>query len=173
MELYKTLLIGKPEIEITYFDRYLIAHKVNQYTLDLLNKWNQQIRNVYVDVEVLREGQKIDEFRTRSVDIEAEMMQRISDYLDAKDKGTGKYTFEMTAHFWALVRMDEKKFIFETNLVTEEDAAKLNLVPPALTGAAVGFGGFSGAAPWLLVGILLGMIGFYVAWRYMNREKYE
>ena len=173
LELYKTLLIGKPEIEITYFDRYLIAHKVNQYTLDLLNKWNQQIRNVYVDVEVLREGQKIDEFRTRSVDIEAEMMQRISDYLDAKDKGPGKYTFEMTAHFWALVRMDEKKFIFETNLVTEEDAAKLNLVPPALTGAAVGFGGFSGAAPWLLVGILLGMIGFYVAWRYMNREKYE
>ena len=173
LELYKTLLIGKPEVDITYFDRYLIAHKVNQYTLDLLNKWNQQIRNVYVEVEVLREGQKIDEFRTRSVDIEAEMMQRISDYLDAKDKGPGKYTFEMTAHFWALVRMDEKKFTFETDLVTEEDAAKLNLAPPALTGAAVGFGGFSGAAPWLLAGILLGIIGFYVAWRYVNREKYE
>src|SRR3989344_2198024 len=83
LELYKTLLIGKPEVDITYFDRYLIAHKVNQYTIDLLNKWNQQIRNVYVDVEVFKGGQgdqKIDSFRTRSVDIEAEMIQRISDY---------------------------------------------------------------------------------------------
>ena len=172
LELYKTLLIGKPEVDITYFDRYLIAYKVNQYTLDLLNRWNQQIRNVYVDVEVLKDGNKIDSFRTRSVDIEAEMMQRISDYLDAKDKGPGKYTFEMTVHFWNLVRMDEKKFTFNTDLVTEEDAGKLNLAPPALTGAAVGMGGtFSIIAPWLLIGILLGIISFYAAWRYLNRKK--
>src|SRR3989338_7428396 len=50
LEPYKTLLIGKPEVDITYFDKYLIAYKVNRYTLDLLNRWNQQIRNVYVDV---------------------------------------------------------------------------------------------------------------------------
>lgn len=174
LELYKMLVIGKPEVDITYFDRYLIAHKVNQYTLDLLNKWNQQIRNVYVDVEVLKDGNKIDSFRTRSVDIEAEMMQRVSDYLDAKDKGPGEYTFEMTVHFWSLVRMDEKKFTFQTDLVTEEDAKKLNLASPTLTGAAVSLGsGFSTIAPWLLVGILLGVIGFYVAWRYLNRNRYE
>ena len=174
LELYKTLLIGKPEVDITYFDKYLIANKVNQYTLDLLNKWNQQIRNVYVEVNVLKGGNKIDSFRTRSVDLEAEMMQRVSDYLDAKDKGPGEYTFEMTVYFWSLVRMDEKKFTFHTDLVTEEEARKLNLVPPALTGAAVGIGSaFSAIAGWLLVGILLGIIGFYAAWRYMNRKKYE
>lgn len=175
LELYKTLLIGRPEVDITYFDRYLIAYTVNQYTLDLLNRWNQQIRNVYVDVEVLKEGKKIDSFRTRSVDIEAEMMQRISDYLDAKDKGPGEYTFEMTVHFWSLVRMDEKKFTFQTDLVTEEDAKKLNLISPALTGAATGSaeGSFSNTAAWVLVGILLGIMGFYVVWRYVNREKYE
>jgi len=162
-------------VDITYFDRYLIAHKVNQYTLDLLNKWNQQIRNVYVDVEVFREGQKVDAFRTRSVDIEAEMIQRVSDYINAKDKGPGKYIFEMTVHFWSLVSMEEKEFTFETDLVTEEDAKKLNLVAPALTGAATSYekGAFSNIAPWLLIGILLGIIGFYVAWRYVNRDKYE
>ena len=174
LELYKTLIVGKPEVEVTYFDKYLIAYKVNQYTMDLLNKWNQQIRNVYVDIEVMKDGQKIDSFRTRSVDIEAEMMQRINDYLDAKDKGPGRYTFEMTVHFWSLVRMDEKKFTFNTDLVTEEDAKRLNLAPPALTGAAIGvLGTFSTIAGWLLVGILLGIIGFYVAWRYINRDKYE
>ncbi len=174
LELYKTLLIGRPEVDITYFDKYLIANRVNQYTLDLLNKWNQQIRNVYVEVNVLKGGNKIDSFRTRSVDLEAEMMQRVSDYLDAKDKGPGEYTFEMTVYFWSLVRMDEKKFTFHTDLVTEEEAKKLNLVPPALTGAAVGIGSaFPAIAGWLLVGILLGIIGFYAAWRYMNRNKYE
>lgn len=174
LELYKTLLIGKPEVDITYFDKYLTAYKVNQYTLDLLNRWNQQIRNVYVDVEVIKDGNKVDSFRTRSVDIEAEMMQRVSDYLDAKDKGPGRYTFEMTVHFWSLVRMDEKRFTFHTDLVTEEDAKKFNLAAPTLTGAAVSAGStFSTVAPWLLVGILLGIIGFYVAWRYLNRNKYE
>ena len=174
LELYKTLLIGKPEVDITYFDKYLIAYKVNRYTLDLLNKWNQQVRNVYVDIEVLRDGNKIDSFRTKSVDIEAEMMQRISDYLDAKDKGPGRYTFEMTVHFWNLVRMDEKKFAFNTDLVTEEDAKSLNLAPPALTGAAISVvGTFSTIAAWLLVGILLGIIGFYVVWRYVHRDQYE
>ena len=139
---------------------------------------SQQIRNVYVDVEVFRGeqgGQKVDSFRTRSVDIEAEMMQRISDYLNAKDKGPGKYRFDMTVHFWSLVQMDEKKFTFQTDLVTEEDAQKLNLAAPALVGAATAYGAgtFSTIAPWLLIGILLGIIGFYVAWRYLNRNRYE
>lgn len=175
LELRKTLIIGKPEVEVTYFDRYLIAHMINQYTLDLLNKWNQQIRNVYVDVKVMKGGKEIDSFRTKSVDIEAEMMQRITDYLDAKDKGPGEYTFDMTVNFWSLVRMDQKKYTFKTDLVTEEDAKKLNLAPPALTGAAVGAGSgsFSTIIPWLLIGILLCIIGFYVAWRYINRDKYE
>jgi len=175
LELYKTLLIGKPEVDITYFDKYLIAYKVNQYTLDLLNKWNKQIKNIYVDVQVLKEGKEVDSFRTRSVDIEGEMIQRVSDYLDAKDKGPGEYTFEMTVNFWNLVRTDQKKFSFTTDLVTEEDAQSLSLIsPPALTGAAVAnSGNFSLILPWLLVGILLGMAGFYVGWRYLNREKYE
>lgn len=175
LELYKTLLIGKPEVDITYFDRYLVAYKINQYTLDLLNRWNQQIRNVYVDVKVVKDGKEVDSFRTKSVDIEAEMIQRVSDYLDAKDKGPGKYKFEMTVNFWNLVRMDQKEFTFYTDLLTEEDAKKLNLAAPALTGAATSYAseGFSGIAPWLLIGILLGIIGFYVAWRYVNRNKYE
>jgi len=175
LELYKTLMIGKPEVDITYFDKYLIAYKVNQYTIDLLNKWNKQITNVYLDIDVLKDGKKIDSFRTKSVDIEAEMMQRISDYLDAKDKGPGKYSFEMTVNFWSLVRMESKKFTFSADLVTEEDAKNLNLAVPALTGAATGYalGGAGSILPWLLVGILIGVIGVYITWRYVNRNRYE
>jgi len=174
IELYKSLVIGKPEVEINYFDKYFIANTVNQYTLDLLNKWNKLIPNVYVDVKVLKEGKEIDSFRTKSVDIEGEMIKRISDYLDAKDKGPGLYTFEMTVNYWNLVRMDQRTFTFESNLVTEEDAKKLNLAPPALTGAATGYasGSFGAIAPWVLIGILLGIIGFYLGWRYViGRQK--
>mgnify|MGYP001577647021 CR=1 FL=1 len=175
LELYKSLVIGNPEVEISYFDKYFIAYKVNQYTLDLLNKWNKIITNVYVDVRVLKDGREIDSFRTKSVDIEGEMIRRISDYLDAKDKGPGRYTFEMSVKFWNLVRMDERKFTFGSEFVTEEDAKALNLGAPALVGAAVGASGagFSTMFPWLLAGMLLGIIGLYTAWRYMNKEKYE
>ncbi len=175
LELYKSLVIGSPEVEVSYFDKYFIAYKVNQYTMDLLNRWNKIIPNVYVDVRVLKNGREIDAFRTKSVDIEGEMIRRISDYLDAKDKGPGKYTFDMTVSFWNLVRMDERKFTFESEFVTEADARALNIGAPALVGAAVGASsaGFSTILPWLLAGILLGIIGLYTAWRYLNKEKYE
>lgn len=183
IELIKNLIVGKPEVDITYFDNYFIANKINQYSMDLLNKWNKRVKNVYVDVEVSRDDQKIDEFRTKSTDIEGEMLQRITDYLDAKDKGPGRYTFDMVVNFWSLVRMYQKEFQFESELVSEEEAESLAMAAPLTGGAAAdsaetGDSSSSGSPfasilPWIIVGILLGIVGFYVVWRYAHREQYE
>ncbi|MBI2111938.1 hypothetical protein HYT52_00175, partial [Candidatus Woesearchaeota archaeon] len=93
VEVVKKLVVGEPNVEISYFDKFLIANKINQYTLDLLNQWNLEIKNVFVDVEVKKDGQKIDAFRTKSVDLEAEMSKRINDYYDARNINPGKYAF--------------------------------------------------------------------------------
>lgn len=179
VEVVKKLIVGQPEVYITYFNEYFIAYAVNQYSLELLNRWNQQLENVFVEVDVKKEGQKIDQFRTRSVDLEGEMTKRINDYLDATDKGPGKYTFEMMVNFWNLVRDDQKKFTFESEFVSEEEAQDIKAKSSSLAGKAVqapqadSGKSFSAVWWWLLAGMMLGCVGFYVWWRYLHREEYE
>lgn len=177
-ELIKNMVVGEPTIEITYFDKYFIAHKINQYSMDLLNKWNKEVKNVFVDVEVKKDDEKIDEFRTKSVDIAGEMAKRINDYLDAEDKGPGTYTFDMIVNFWNLVRNEQEPFSFESEFVTEDDAKSLDLAKP-IVGQALATDkdgeeiSFYGVLFWMLFGIIIGAIGFYIFWRYTHRNQYE
>jgi len=179
VEVVKKLVVGQPSVDITYFNEYFIAYTVNQYSLELLNKWNSRLENIFVDVEVKKEGQKIDQFRTKSVDLEGEMSKRINDYLDATDKGPGKYTFDMAVNFWNLVRDDQKKFTFESELVSEKEAQDIQERGGSLAGKAAQDSGsdsgksFSMILLWLLAGIVLGSAGFYVLWRYLHRNEYE
>lgn len=179
VEVVKKLIVGEPEVEVTYFNKYFIAYAVNQYSLELLNKWNQRLENVFVEVEVKKEGQKIDQFRTKSVDLEAEMTKRINDYLDATDKGPGKYTFDLLVNFWNLVRNDQKKFTFESEFVSEEGAQDIHEKSSSLSGKAISTPeqdsgrSLSTILLWVLLGILVGSAGFYVLWRYLHREEYE
>jgi len=160
VQLQKTLLYGKPEVEVTYFDKYFIANKINKYSMDLLNKWNKEIKNVYVDVNINKEGQKIDEFRTKSIDIKGEVTERINDYFDGKDKDPGSYSFDMIVNFWNLYKMDSKTF--HTEFLTEEDFNKLG----------INFS-FGNLLPWILFSMMLLIMSSYVGWRYIHREKYE
>ena len=185
VEIVKKLIVGQPDVEITYFDKYFTAYKVNPYSMDLLNKWNQQLENVFVNVEVKKEGKKIDEFRTKSVDLEAEMTKRIEDYFDARDKGPGTYTFDMMVNFWKVVSDAQKTFHFESELLAEGKVPS----PAALAGAAGSSldrnkdrgeqTGKSSLFPmlwWLLavaaLAVFLGL-GGYVLWRYRHRKEYE
>lgn len=181
VELVKKMIIGQPDVDITYFDQYFIAHKVNQYSLDLLNLWNQPLANVFVEVEVKKGERTVDSFRTRSVDLPAEMIKRLNDYFDARDQGPGKYTFEMLVNFWNLVKMEQKPFSFASELIAEGEP----IPAAAVTGKAVqehpeepaaGPAGRSSAlwlALWILLGVLLGATLFYVFWRYRHRQEYE
>ncbi len=175
VEMIQKLLVGEPEVEITYFDRYFIANRINQYSLDLLNKWNRRVENVFVDVEVLKDNQKVDAFRTKSVDIEGEMTRRINDYLNAEEKGEGTYTFDMVVNFWNTVQMTQRNFQFESEFVSEEEAEDLEVSSPA-TGKASATGGNGSTSRillWVLMGIIVGGLGFYLVWRYTHREDYE
>src|SRR3989338_3100203 len=110
VEVIKELRIGKPEVEVSYFTEYFLAHAVSPYTLDLHNKWNKEIKNVFVDVIIKKDAQKIDEFRTKSVDIDGLMTERINDYLDGRNKDPGIYSFDMIVNFWNNFNMETKTF---------------------------------------------------------------
>ncbi len=175
VEVIQSLILGKPEVDIAYFTPYFIAQKINPYSLDLLNKWNKEVPNVYVEIEVKKDNQKIDQFRTKSIDLDANALKRINDYFDARDKITGKYTFDMIVNFWNNYRMDTKTFHAE--LLPETEFNNKPPETPALTGKAVANTNESDTNPFILGGIIIIIIllsiGAYILWRYFHREEYQ
>ncbi len=183
VEISKKMLVGKPEVEVTYFDSYFIANKINQYALELLNKWNSKIENVFVDVTVKKDDQKIDQFRTRSVDIEGEMSKRINDYFDAKDKVPGEYSFDMEVNFWNTYKMATQTY--HSKLLTEEEfnaiekdvERKVSLAGKAAEGNSIEKLNKDSPYKWLIIsiigGLLLGALVMFIIYRYNHREEYE
>ncbi|MEK6899993.1 MAG: CARDB domain-containing protein [Nanoarchaeota archaeon] len=176
VERVQQFQIGQPEVEVTYFSPYFIVDQVNRYTMGMLNKWNKQVKNVFVDVTVKKDDKLVEQFRTKSVDINALMSKQIEDYLDARDKQPGRYSFEMAVNFWDNVRMKSKTF--ESEIITEEEMDSLNTDDlPLATGKAVGNnnGGSSFLTRFLgsLVLILIMIIGSYIFYRYLHRKEYE
>ncbi len=176
-EVIKKLLVGKPEVDITYFDTFFTANEINTYTLELLNKWNAPLENVYVDVNVKKDAQKVDQFRTKSIDLAAEMSKRISDYFDARDKNPGAYQFEMVVHFLSIFTMEARTFTAELLPKAKAEEIQKNAAPP-LTGEAAAI---SQKTPmrintilwWALGGLLAAGILGYAAYRFRHRDEYE
>ncbi|MDP3989804.1 MAG: hypothetical protein Q8Q01_01210 [archaeon] len=170
IEVLKMLMVGKPEVEITYFDKYFIAHKVNEYTLELLNNWNKRLENVFVDVLVMKDNQQIDEFRTRSIDIEGLLREKVQDYYDARERDEGSYRFDMEVNFWNSIKMEQKKQSFDVEMLTEDGYKKSD----ALTGGAVSNGELgSNTSLWVIIVMLFSIIAGYVGYRYKNKDKYR
>jgi hypothetical protein len=172
MELSKKLLVGRPEIEVVYFDKYFIVDKINEYSMDLLNKWNKKVENVYVDVQVLKDGEKVDSFRTKSVDIEGEVIKRINDFFDTRGKSVGSYTFDLVVNFWNLYKMDTKTFHGE--IVTNDEYEELDTAPPQnLYGGAAGLGETSGiiTALWVLIAVIVLIAIIALVMKMMERKK--
>ncbi|MEW5896303.1 MAG: hypothetical protein AB1668_01300 [Nanoarchaeota archaeon] len=169
MEVVKKLLVGKPEVEATYFSEYFIANKINSYSMDLLNKWNKKINNVFVDVTMKKENQPVGQFRTKSTDIEGKTTKTIEDFLDARNKNPGKYSFDLVVNFWNNYRMETKTFTSE--LLTEkeyEEAEKSTQVRATQLPADSGFG--SKFLILLIPNIIALGVAFYLIYLYKRKS---
>ena len=174
IELVQKMMIGRPSVEISYFDSLFTARKINIYTMDLLNRWNTELKNVFVDVEVKKDDQKIDNFRTKLVDLDAESARRINDYFDARDKDSGKYTFDMAVNFWNTYRMEEQRFTAE--LLPEGQG--LIEAPPLIAGSATAISTEIKNPPdsswfWIAAATVSVLLLCWVSWRYLHRADYE
>ena len=140
-----------------------------------INKWNKKIENVYVDVAVKKDYQEIDNFRTKSIDIEGLMIKKTSDYFDAKDKNPGTYVFEMIVNFWNIYKMDSIKFNVELLNEDSQDLKEANQVK--ILDEELNKENFSKknsfSKLWLILfTFLLLIILIYIFYRYKNKNEY-
>ena len=166
VEVIKNLVLGQPGVDITYFDKFFVANKINQYSMELLNLWNNEIRNVFVDVDIKKDQEKIDNFRTKSIDLQSLASGQIKDYLD--EKSPGEYSFEMAVNFWNNYKMDKETF--EVEFITEDEYQKL----PSPTGAATSsLGGVSLMVIIILASLTTGVIVFFLVKRSLLKRNQE
>jgi len=146
----------------------------------LLNKWNKQIENVFVDISVKKDEQEIEQFRTKSVDLEALARERLNDYWDTQGKQEGVYSFDLVVNFLDNYRMKEKKFSGELISAEEFEEITKNIPADSLTGKAVSSdqsSGFSSFFTYLILCLvvlaLIILIGVYFYRKGQNGKEAE
>ncbi len=173
MEVAEKMIIGKPEVDITYFDQFFTANQINEYNLELFNKWNKEVENVFVDVEIKKDGEKVDGFRTKTVDIEGETRKQIQDYFDGTDRDPDEYMFEMVVNFWDNVRMASK--VFEVTFLAEEEFEEID--SNSLTGGSIVKDTTSTdiiqGIVWGSIAISLAGLVLFLMYKYGNKGKKE
>lgn len=160
VETIETMRLGTPLIDITYFTEFFLANKINDYSLDLMNRWNQRIENVYVDINVKENQQTVNQFRTKSVDLSGLGTARLSDYYDARNQGPGTLNFEMVVNFWNTYRMEKK--VFTSEVLSEQEYA--------LTGQAANQN-FLGSATFKIIIVLAVLALMIVLILYLIRRR--
>ncbi len=100
VEITKTMILGSPEIKILAFDKFFKEKTINEFRIDLENKWNKDLGNVYATIELTKDGQSaIEPTRTISMDIAGRAKKTMNSYLDLTNINEGEYMCKVTVNY--------------------------------------------------------------------------
>jgi len=100
VEITKTMFLGNPEIKILAFDKFFKEKTINEFNIDLENKWNKDIKNIYATIKLTKDGQNaIEPTRTTSIDINGRSQKTLNSYIDLTDVQTGEYMCTVTMNY--------------------------------------------------------------------------
>lgn len=100
VEITKTMILGSPEIKILSFDKFFKEKTINEFKIDLENKWNKDMKNIYATIELTKDGQQaIEPTRTTSIDIAGRTKQTMNSYIDLTNVNEGEYVCKVTINY--------------------------------------------------------------------------
>jgi hypothetical protein len=91
--------IGSMFMNIINFTRIVKKGIVNEFKIESESRWNLQIENVYADVLITKEANKLTSFKTISDNFKPWQKKNLSGYLDAEKLETGEYLAEITLNY--------------------------------------------------------------------------
>jgi len=140
VELAKRLIIGKPKVKINYVDRYLVSGKINKISLDVESLWNGPLKNVYIQLNIVRKGSVIKTARTESFDLAPLEQRNVIAYVDLTDVPEGSYELDLSIY---ANKNLVSKYLESVKLFLSEEAASKAEAKNELM--------------YILIGILVGM----------------
>jgi hypothetical protein len=139
---------------------------VAKFDITLLNSWNTEIKDVYVEMTVEdSSGKKMTEFKTAAIAVQAQKEGTLEAYWYTEGVMPGIYKVRLLIHYAGKLVQREYDFEVSTNSIT-----KLGAVGQAITQEEVEEVTSKGLIILLIIITLVLLIGMNIAWFYkLNR----
>lgn len=97
--LNQTLRVGQFLVEITDYDYQFERGRINPFRIEVENRWNTKIDEVFVEVAITDSGTLVGGFKTVSVGTNPWEVKSIIGYLDAINLDAKRYVAKMTLSY--------------------------------------------------------------------------
>ncbi|MEM0465410.1 MAG: hypothetical protein QXW97_01765 [Candidatus Pacearchaeota archaeon] len=95
-----TLRIGSLFVEIKNWTREVVKGKINPFFIEIESKWNNDIKNIYAEVNVSYEnGTKADYFKTSPIELKRWENGVLNGFLNAENLEEGNYNIYITLFY--------------------------------------------------------------------------
>ena len=91
IEINKTFRIGEFLVEVTDYDYLFEQGKINKFNIEIKNKWNSKINEIFARVSINDEGKFITDFKTVSTSSNPWETKNLTGYFDATNLEPKRY----------------------------------------------------------------------------------
>lgn len=96
----KEFRVGSLFVNITNWSSEFIKGKINEFKIDIESRWNNDISNVYAEVNVINiTGDRVDSFKTPSITLSRWQKTKLNGFFNAVDLPEGKYKADITIFY--------------------------------------------------------------------------
>ena len=104
----KAFRIGSLNVEILNSSDKFIEGKINEFKIDIESKWNNKIRNIFAEVNITKNNEEVDFFKTPSVELEPWEKKTLEGFFNAENAEPGKYKAKVILNYEGI--KSEKEF---------------------------------------------------------------
>ncbi|TAL62311.1 MAG: hypothetical protein EPN88_13425 [Bacteroidetes bacterium] len=99
-DLATTFRVGSEDLDITNTTTTVESGGIRRYDLDIVSKWNNQLKNIYADIKIIDNGTVIQKTKTPYLEaLEPWNEGRLSGFLDTTEIKPGTYDSEITIYY--------------------------------------------------------------------------
>jgi len=86
-----SFFVGSLFIDITNYSSKFIKGKISEFRIGIESKWNSDVKNVYAEVNVTKNGNQADFFKTPSIELKKWESAYLKGFFNSEDLDTGNY----------------------------------------------------------------------------------
>lgn len=98
-KLNQTFQVGQFLVEITDYDYLFEENKINKFNIEIQNKWNLKIDQIFAEVDITEEGNLRNSFKTVSVDANPWESKNLTGYFDTTGLEIKRYTANIILNY--------------------------------------------------------------------------
>lgn len=98
-KINQTFKIGEFLVEIIDYDYQFEENKINEFNIEIQNKWNTKIDQVFATLSITDEGKLLRNFKTVSVDTNPWEVKNLTSYFDTTGLEIKRYTANIVLNY--------------------------------------------------------------------------